>query len=75
MLTSSLCVVATGLRMLTSYLRVIYGKNQSVDNRKKFLTCQKFASLFTDPYECLRVVTRYLRMPASYLRMLAIDYD
>ena len=28
-----------------------------------------------DPYVCLQVVTSYSRIPASYLRMLAIDYE
>jgi hypothetical protein len=42
---------------------------------KFFLTCQKVASPFTDPYGCLQVMTSYLRIPAIYVRMLAIDYE
>jgi hypothetical protein len=58
-------------KLFTSYLR----KNHSVENRKKILTCQKIASPFTDPYGCLQVMTSYLRIPASYVRMLVIDYE
>jgi len=71
---AGLRVVATSLRYLrivTSYLR----KNHSVENRKKILTCQTIASPFTDPYGCLQVMTSYLRIPASYVRMLVIDYE
>ena len=53
--------------LFTSHLR----KNQSVDTREEIFDM----SPFMDPYECLRVVPSYLRIPASYLRMLAIDYE
>ena len=71
-------VVATSLRYLrivTCYLRVIYGKIIPWTIVPKCLTCQKVASPFTDTYGCLQVMTSYLRIPAIYVRMLAIDYE
>ena len=41
------------LRIVTSYLQ----ESKSVDNREKIFDVKKFASLFTDTYECLWVVT------------------
>ena len=63
------------LWIVTSYLR----KNNSVDNRKKIFDLSKnlhlLSRILTSVYELLRIVTIYLRMPASYLRMFAIDYE
>ena len=60
-------------------LRVIYGKYQSADNRKKIFDMSKnlplLSRILKSVCELLRVVTSYLRIPASYLRMLAIDYE
>jgi len=67
------------LRAVLRLLRVIYEPLTDKINPwtivRRFLTCQKFASIFTDPCECRRVVPSYLRIPASYLRMLASDYE
>jgi len=70
--------VATSLRCLrivASYLRVIYEKNIPWTIIRQFLTCPKMTSPLTDQYGFLQVMTSYLRIPASYIRMLAIDYD
>ena len=76
--TTDLRVVTSYYDLFTVYIRIItsyYGKINPWTLVRRFLTCQKFASPFTDVYELLRVVTSYLRIPASYLRMLAIDYE
>jgi len=59
------------------YLRVIYGKINPMTghSREDFWPVKKFVSPFTDPYECPRVVPSNLQIPASYLRMLTIDYE
>ena len=61
--------------LFTSYLRT----NQSVDTRKKIFDMSKnlplLSRILKSAYEFWRVVTSYLRIPASYLRMLAIDYE
>ena len=54
--------------LFTSYLRIY----QSVDNRKKIFDMSKICLSF---HGCLRVFPSYLRIPASYLPMLAIDYE
>ena len=63
------------LRMVTSYLR----QNKSVDNRKKIFYMSKnlppLSRILTSVYELLQIVMSYLPIPASYLRMLAIDYE
>jgi len=61
--------------IVTIYLRVIYGNINPWTLVRRFLTCQKFACIFTDPCEYLRVVPSYLRISVSYLRMLACDYE
>ena len=63
------------LRIATYYFRMIYGKINPWVIVRIFLTCKKIASASTDRYGCLRVVTSYIRISESYLRMLAIDYD
>ena len=74
-------VVASGvryLRIVTSYLR-IFMENQSVDNRKKIFdmspNLRLLSRILKSVCDLLRVVTTSLRIPASYLRMLAIDYE
>jgi len=59
-------------QLFTSHLR----ENQSMVTRDKNFDMSKklpVLSRILSPYECLRVVPSYLRIPASYLRMLAID--
>ena len=68
-------VVTSGLRILTDCYESFTDKINPWTIVRRFLTCQKNCLCFTDPYECLRIVTRYLRIPASYLRMLTIDYE
>ena len=68
-------VVYDRLRIVTSYLR----EKKSVDNREKIFDMSNnlllFSRILTSVYELSRIVTSFLRIPASYLRMLAIDYE
>ena len=61
--------------LFTSYLRKI----QSVDTRMIFFDMSKklhfLPRITASECECLRVLTSCLRISASYLRMLAIDYE
>ena len=77
---SSLRIAANSLRYLrivTYHFRMVYGKNQSMGDRKNifFWHVKTFFSASTDRYGCLRSVTSYIRISESYFRMLATDYD
>ena len=67
-------IVARGFTLVTSHLWVIYGKINPLRTLvRRFLDLSKH--LFSRILTSLRVVPSYLWIPASYLRMPAIDYE